>query len=172
MKHEEIYKPTRGGTKKVKNRGKSKFSIVYPLDVLDEDNGDDCVQDLLRRNSRKIFLISWTDNKDFSWVEQFNPTHVIYDAKAERLDYHERMLELTSEKSESRFVSYLPQYAKSADPVFLIKILCRDCNRSRWAQLNKPFPGKTALRNAQFGEYEARCLKCGYRATDNYNWSR
>jgi len=32
MKHEEIYKPTRGGTKKVKNRGKSKFSRVSGMD--------------------------------------------------------------------------------------------------------------------------------------------
>ena len=148
------------------------LAVVYPLDVLDEDNGDDCVQDLLRRNPRKILLISWTDNKDFNWVEQFNPRHVIYDAEAERPDYHRRMLELTSEKSKPKFVWNLPQYAKSIDPAFLIKIWCRNCNKSRWARLNRPFPGKTALHNAQLGEYEAICLKCGYRATDNYNWSR
>lgn len=147
-------------------------AVVYPLDALNEDNGDDCVQDLIRRNTRKILLISWTDNKDFFWVEQFDPRHVSYDAEEERPDYHKEMLKLVSEKSKPKFVWNLPQYAKSIDPAYLIKIWCRDCNNSRWARLNKPFPGKTTLNEASFGEYEARCLICDYRATDNYNWSR
>ncbi len=41
-------------------------AVVYPIDSLKYDDGDDCVHDLVRRHAQKIFLVSWTDNKDFS----------------------------------------------------------------------------------------------------------
>jgi len=148
-------------------------AIVYPLDSLGLDDGDDCVQDLLRRNPKKVFLVSWTDNKDFSWTNQFDPVQVVYDAEEENPEYHKRMIELISEPSSRTIVRKLPDYAKSTPDSYLIRILCRGrCPGTSWARLNKPYPGKSALRSAKLGEYRATCLRCGYVASDNYNWFR
>ena len=66
-----------------------------------------------------------------------------------------------------------PKYAQSVPVKYLIQILCKgQCNSERWARLNKPYPGKLALKNAKNGEYRATCLKCGYVALDNHNWHR
>lgn len=147
-------------------------AIIYPLDSLGYEAGDECVQDLVRRKAKKILLISWTDNRDFGWTDQFSPVHVVYDAEQEDPEYHKRMIELLSSVSPRAVTKKLPDYAKPTSDKYLIKILCRRCNRTRWARLNAPYPGKSALRKAEFGKYEATCLKCGYRATDNYNWFR
>lgn len=150
-------------------------SLVYPLDSLDYERGDYCVQDLLQhRGSKKVFLISWTDNVDFDWVEQFNPVHTVFDAEEERPDYHQRMLDyLASIQAPRQLTEKLPAYANSIPEKYLIKILCRGkCSRGRWAVLNLPYPGKSALRSAAFGTYRGKCLVCGYEATDNYNWYR
>ena len=148
------------------------LAIVYPIDVVDEREGDRIVNDLIGRKAEKIILVSWTDNKKYSWAEQFNPRKVIYDAEAERPEYHNEMLKLTARHSVPSFVHNLPQYAESTPHEYLIRILCRDCHKTRWAKMNKPFTGITAIKKAGFGEIEALCLKCGYRATDSYNWSR
>lgn len=148
------------------------IGIVYPIDVLNEKEGDMVVHDFLRRGVRKIILVSWTDNKDYAWVEQFNPKKVLYDAEAERPEYHREVTKYTTTKSKPSFVYNLPKYASSTPHEYLVRILCRNCNKTRWAKMNKTFTGMTAIRQAKFGEIEANCLMCGYRATDNYNWSR
>lgn len=67
----------------------------------------------------------------------------------------------------------LPRYAQDADRTKLVKILCKGkCGKTRWAELNKPYPGKKEVREAEMGIYEARCLGCGKIALDNYNWLR
>jgi len=67
----------------------------------------------------------------------------------------------------------LPAYARTTPSNLLIQILCKgQCNSERWARLNKPHPGKSDLKNAKKGEYQATCLKCGYVAVDNHNWHR
>ena len=148
-------------------------AIVYPIDSLKYDEGDDCVQDLMGRNVKKIFLVSWTDNKDFSWTDQFNPIHTIYDAEEEDPKYHKRMVDLLSSRIPEEILGGLPDYAKSTPSKFLVQILCRGgCKCTRWAKLNAPYPGKSALRSAEMGQYRATCLKCGYEAIDNYNWFR
>jgi hypothetical protein len=149
-------------------------AMVYPIDSLEYDAGDDCVQDLIRRKAKKIFLVSWTDNKDFSWTDQFNPVHVIFDAEEENPEYHKRMMELlASGQSEITITEELPAYAASIPHKYLVKILCRGrCHSTRWARLNAPYPGKSAIRSAPLGQYRATCLICGYEATDNYNWFR
>jgi hypothetical protein len=148
-------------------------AIVYPLDSLRADEGDDCVQDLLHRNARKVFLVSWTDNRDFSWTKQFEPVEVVYDAEEEDPDYHRRMTELLSSTEPEAIFPKKPDYARSTPDIYLVKILCRGrCNTTRWAKLNRPYPGKSSLRAAKMGEYSATCLSCGYVATDNYNWFR
>lgn len=148
-------------------------AILYPIDSLSSRTGDECVQDLIRRKASKIMMISWTDNRDNSWVSQFRPVHVIFDAEEERPDYHERMLEIIPGTPPIETLPGLPEYAKATPPNYLIQILCRgNCGRTRWARLTEPFPGNTALRSGPMGQYRATCLVCGYEARDNYNWSR
>jgi len=149
-------------------------AIVYPVDSLNYDEGDDCVQDLMRRGAKKIFLISWTDNVDFGWIEQFNPVHVVFDAEEEKPDYHKRVIEMLESSTYMTIdKNKLPRYARSTPQEYLVRILCRGkCRVTRWARLNAPYPGKSALRNAPIGKYRATCLVCGYEATDNYNWFR
>lgn len=149
--------------------------IVYPIDSLEYETGDRCVQDLIRtRNAKKIFLVSWTDDVDFGWTNQFNPVRVVFDAEEENPDYHRRMIEGLASSPRSRVISEkLPSYASSTPEEVLVKILCRGkCHTARWARLNAPYPGRSALRSAPMGTYRAICLVCGYEATDNYNWSR
>ncbi|MDD2475858.1 MAG: hypothetical protein PHI32_08100, partial [Dysgonamonadaceae bacterium] len=135
--------------------------------------GQSRVQDLIDRNAKKIILITWTDNKDFSWVNQYNPCHVVYDAEEENPEYHQRVKEIELKHPRlSQQIKRLPQYAKSTPGNYLIQIHCDKCRCSRWARLNKPYPGKTALGNAELGEFSAACLMCGYEAWDSYNWSR
>lgn len=148
-------------------------AILYPIDALGYDEGDDCVQDLIRRKAKKIFLVSWTDSKNFGWTDQFNPIRVIFDAAEEDPEYHQRVLESVAFPSSREPISEnLPQYAQSTSKEYLVKIYCRTCQRTRRARLNQKYPGKSALRNAEIYEYKATCLKCGEEAFDNYNWSR
>lgn len=73
----------------------------------------------------------------------------------------------------SEYVGSLPQYARRADRSKLVQMLCKGkCRTTRWAVLNKKYPGKDELKRAEFGEYKATCLKCGYEASYNYNWYR
>jgi len=151
------------------------IAVVYPIDSLDYDSGDNCVQDLIRRKTKKILLVSCNDDVDFGWVEQFNPVHVVFDAEEEKPDYHKKVLEMWKSKplrGTGIDVSKLPKYARSTPERYLVKIFCRNCKCVRWAKLNAPYPGRTALRNAPMGKYTATCLVCGYVATDNYNWFR
>lgn len=148
-------------------------AIVYPIDSLKWNEAEACVQNLLGKNARKIFLVSWTDNKDYSWADQFKPVKVIYDAEEEDPEYHKRMLEYLSDVSPSYSPRGVPDYASNTPTNLLIQILCRGtCNGTRWAVLNKPYPGESALKSADMFEFTATCLKCGYVASDNYNWFR
>lgn len=143
--------------------------IVYPVDSMKGDEGSDCVADLVRRQAKKILMVTWTDNRDFGWVGQFNPVRLTYDAAEERPDYHERMREIEAETTRSDLPKDLPAYARRGDPARLIRLHCRGCNTSSWAELNVPYPGKDALRSGG-AHYVATCLKCGRQNTDNYNW--
>ena len=148
-------------------------AAVYPIDSLEYDAGDDCVQDLIRRKAKKILLVSWTDDRDFGWVDQFNPVRVVFDAEEENPEYHKRVLESIGQFHVDVISEKLPKYAQSTPQSYLVKILCRGrCHAGRWARLNLPYPGKSALKSAQMGQYRATCLQCGYEATDNYNWFR
>ena len=150
------------------------IAVVYPLDSLDYESGDHCVQDLVRRNATKIFLVSWTDNNNFGWTDQFNPVRVVFDAEEENPDYHRRVTEMLQQADvQEQIHERLPEYAATTPQQYLIKILCRGpCRTTRWARLNRPYPGRTAMRGAGLGAYRATCLRCGYEATDNYNWYR
>lgn len=148
-------------------------AIVYPIDSLGYEKGDDCVQDIIRRSPEKVILVTWTDRKDISWVDQFNPVRVVYDAEGEDPAYHMRVKAHLPNTPVEEKISRLPQYAESTPNKYLVKVFCGGkCGCSRWAKLNLPYPGKTALDNAKMGIYTAVCLKCGYEATDSDKWYR
>lgn len=77
------------------------------------------------------------------------------------------------EDTSTVYKGVLPHYAARANRRRVVKILCRGrCARTRWAELNYDYPGEDALKNAGLGDFQATCLMCEYRATDNYNWMR
>jgi len=66
----------------------------------------------------------------------------------------------------------LPAYARGTSSTRLIQILCRGkCRNTSWAELNGEYPGRQQLKSGS-GPTRARCLKCGYVASDYYNWGR
>ena len=81
---------------------------------------------------------------------------------------------ITTPKDRSNdYLGKLPNYARNADRAKVVQLLCKGkCSGGRWAELNKIYPGKEALRKALMGEYKATCLRCGNTALDNYNWYR
>ena len=147
------------------------YAIIYPIDSLDSKSGYDNIYDLKNRSPQKIFMITWTDNKDMSWINSYNPTIVTYDAIEEDPDYHNRVETLHDDIKEE-IIHGLPDYAKNVSTSFLVKILCRNCRKFRWAKLNKIFPGFEKLKSAGPGEFTATCLVCGYTGHDNYKWRR
>jgi hypothetical protein len=64
----------------------------------------------------------------------------------------------------------LPNYAVGVPKALRVQILCRGkCGKSRYAKVSVP-----DWDNRPVGDptVYAQCLKCGYRATDPYNWAR
>jgi hypothetical protein len=67
----------------------------------------------------------------------------------------------------------LPKYAHGADPLRLVRLLCKGrCCKTRFAEMSVDYPGECLLRNAKVNQFTARCLKCGKIARDPYNWFR
>lgn len=95
-------------------------------------------------------------------------------AKSKGLSETESVLIVLTPRDRSNdFHGNLPGYAAKADRGKIVKILCKGkCGRGRWAEMNKPYPGKDALRRASMGEYKATCLGCGSIAQDSCNWYR
>ena len=84
---------------------------MYPLDSFGVEEGTKCVADLIARGAKKILLVTWTDNRDLGWVDQYSPVRVTFDAEAERPDYHERMQEHVAGK-RVEVPRNLPNYAR------------------------------------------------------------
>jgi hypothetical protein len=146
------------------------IAVIYPIDSLTTTTADENIEDLInRRSAKKIILVSWTDNKDIYWAKRLEPVEVVYDAEEEDLEYHKRVEGHTVTVRREQ-IPNLPEYAKGTPPEYLTKLHCYRCGSSRWARLNKRYPGKSVLHQASYGEYKATCLKCGYEATDNYKW--
>ena len=81
---------------------------------------------------------------------------------------------MTDQHYENKeFIGRLPLYAKTADRRRVVKILCKgNCMKTELAEMTVDYPGARKLKEAQAGDYKARCLKCGYIARDPYNWDR
>ena len=58
---------------------------------------NDVLDDLtVHKDIGKIFLISWTDKKDYDYtkISHYFERHIIYDAEEENIAYHKRVLDL------------------------------------------------------------------------------
>ena len=77
--------------------GKYNFSIIYPIDSLcrmKDEQREEIMKNLLRKTVNKLFIVSWTDNFDYNWLEQFGiDRKVVFDAEEEDSAYHNRVLE-------------------------------------------------------------------------------
>ncbi|MDP2896658.1 MAG: hypothetical protein Q8Q12_08875 [bacterium] len=144
--------------------------VTYPIESLNADEGDECYHDLVSRKCKKIILVSCTDSRDFFWTEHLEPKRVVFDAEEENPEQHKGVLQSIEKMTYRNDISGLPEYAQSTPPQFLVQLHCDNCRSGRWAKLNEHYPGKITLRDADYGVYVAKCLKCGYEARDNYNW--
>lgn len=66
----------------------------------------------------------------------------------------------------------LPVYAQKGNKRKLVKLLCRKCRATRWAEMNIDYPGRDVLSMSDEKQFVAHCLKCGKAADDSYNWFR
>lgn len=90
-----MYLDTINRTSWKKTRYDYDFGILYPLDSAYKDaKRDELLQDLINR-CNKVLLVSWTDNTsfDYSKINHFLDSHVIFDALEERPNYHQRILD-------------------------------------------------------------------------------
>ncbi|WP_170075082.1 hypothetical protein [Paraclostridium dentum] len=72
-------------------------SIIYPIDPLCRMNDrkrEEIINNLLRNNVNKLFIVSWTDNYDYTWLNEFGVDRIaVFDAEEEDKAYHSRVLE-------------------------------------------------------------------------------
>lgn len=69
--------------------------MLYPLDsVCKAKNKEEILLDLINRTKKKVFLASWTDSYDYSWLHGHIDRHIVYDAEEEDTEYHERVLNI------------------------------------------------------------------------------
>lgn len=147
-------------------------AVLYPIGSYTTDGGTRSVDDVVHRGCNKIILVTWTDNRDVSWTNNYNPVRVIYDAAEERPEYHERMKQFEEPPLATERLTGLPKYAESTPHDHLIRVQCTSCQVTRYARLNLPYLGESALTGAEHGKYLAKCLMCGTTVADNYNWYR
>ncbi|MEH7320920.1 hypothetical protein V7113_29020 [Priestia megaterium] len=73
------------------------FAIVYPIDSFCDEKADKkqaLINDVLQRKDiNKIFIITFTDVRyDYAWLEDTVDRVIVYDAKDEDPEYHNRVL--------------------------------------------------------------------------------
>ncbi|AXU29690.1 TPA: hypothetical protein ACKONR_000646 [Clostridioides difficile] len=78
--------------------GKYNISIIYPIDSvcrMKEKQREEIINNLLRNTVNKLFIVSWTDNFDYSWLEEFGiDRKAVFDAEEEDSAYHNRVLDM------------------------------------------------------------------------------
>lgn len=76
---------------------KYNVSIIYPIDSLCRKNDrqrKEVMDNLLNVTVNKLFIVSWTDNYDYNWLNEFGVDRVaVFDAEEEDKAYHDRVLE-------------------------------------------------------------------------------
>ena len=79
---------------------KYNISIIYPIDSvcrMKEKQREEIINNLLRNTVNKLFIVSWTDNFDYGWLEEFGiDRKAVFDAEEEDSAYHNRVLDMIS----------------------------------------------------------------------------
>lgn len=72
-------------------------SILYPLDSIcrkKDEQRKEILDDLIRNTVNKVFIVSWTDSYDYSWLDEFGiDRKVVFDAEEEDPAYHGRVID-------------------------------------------------------------------------------
>ena len=72
-------------------------SILYPVDSIcrkKDEQRKEILDDLIRNTVHKVFIVSWTDSYDYSWLDEFGIDRtVVFDAEEEDPAYHGRVIE-------------------------------------------------------------------------------
>lgn len=73
-------------------------SVLYPVDSvcrMKDEQRKKVISDLIRHTVNKVFIVSWTDNIDFSWLDEFGiDRKAIFDAEEEHPEWHNNVLDL------------------------------------------------------------------------------
>lgn len=80
-----------------RSSNKFDFAIFYPIDSVMRGNVYDTLDDLTKNKEiGKLFLVSWTDNKnyDYAAISKYYNRHIIYDAESENSAYHKRVIDI------------------------------------------------------------------------------
>jgi len=136
------------------------FNIEGPM--IDDDPWNWQIVEL-QKKSRKVRCFSRRGSKD-SIVREIS--------RSTRYSFTDQSILSEPEDRTSEFIGPLPNYARNADRRRVVKIFCRWCNSTRWAEMEVDYPGEKILRNSQVGDHSARCLYCGGMADDPYKWYR
>nr|WP_172692232.1 hypothetical protein [Paeniclostridium sordellii]AUO31855.1 hypothetical protein [Paeniclostridium sordellii] len=78
--------------------GNYNIVIIYPIDPLCRDKEKtrkEVMENLSKKVIDKLFIVSWTDHYDYSWLEKYNIDRTVtFDAEEEDKAYHGRVLDL------------------------------------------------------------------------------
>jgi len=88
-----------------KTNHKFSCAILYPFDSLCRSEKLNAIDDLFRdKEISKIFLVSWTDQKDYDYsiFTRYISRHVVYDAEEEDPAYHKRVLDILEQIDDRR----------------------------------------------------------------------
>lgn len=83
-----------------KTNRKFSCALVYPIDPLCRDDKMDAIDDLFdHKDISKIFLITWTDRREYGYslFDKYVDRRVAYDAEEEDPAYHKRVLDIVDE---------------------------------------------------------------------------
>lgn len=72
-------------------------SVVYPVDSIcrmKSEQRKEVISNIIRNTVNKVFVVSWTDSYDYSWLDEFGIDRtVVFDAEEEDPAYHGRVID-------------------------------------------------------------------------------
>ncbi|MEW9095412.1 MAG: hypothetical protein AB2417_10060 [Clostridiaceae bacterium] len=71
-------------------------SVVYPVDSIcrmKDEQRKETISNIIKNTVNKVFVVSWTDNYDYSWLDEFGIDRIaVFDAEEGDVVYHNRVL--------------------------------------------------------------------------------
>lgn len=76
---------------------KYNVSVIYPVDSIcrmKSAQRKEVISNIISNTVNKVFIVSWTDSYDYSWLDEFGIDRtVVFDAEEEDTAYHERVID-------------------------------------------------------------------------------